>query len=76
MRKFFHYQNAFNFADDDEDEDDDVVGIVGVDVDDDGDGVAEDVPRTARAVLRITLPWSKNWIIKNTSDKSQSNTKI
>ena len=32
------------------------VGSVGVDVDDDGDGVADDVPRTARAVLRITLP--------------------
>jgi hypothetical protein len=42
----------------DEDEDE-VVAIVGVEVDDDGDGVAEEVPLTARAVLRITLPWNR-----------------
>ena len=30
---------------------------VGVEVDDEGEGVADEVPRTARAVLRITFPW-------------------
>jgi len=38
-------------------DDEEVVAIEGVDVDEDGDGVADDVPRTARAVLRITFPW-------------------
>jgi len=37
-------------------DDEEVVAIEGVDVDEDGDGVADDVPRTARAVLRITFP--------------------
>jgi hypothetical protein len=32
------------------------VAIVGVEVDEEGEGVAEEVPRTARAVLRITFP--------------------
>jgi hypothetical protein len=30
--------------------------VVGVEVEEEGDGVAEEVPRTARAVLRITFP--------------------
>ena len=56
----------------DEDDDDDVVGSVGVDVDDDGDGVADDVPRTARAVLRITLPWLKGRKLNNESVRLQA----
>lgn len=40
----------------DEDADDAVAEVVGVEVEEEGDGVAEEVPRTARAVLRITFP--------------------
>ena len=51
------YQNAFIFvAAGDEDADDAVAEVVGVEVEEEGDGVAEEVPRTARAVLRITFP--------------------
>ena len=52
-------------------DDDEVVAIEGVDVDEEGDGVADEVPLTARAVLRITFPWKvkfqtnfKLWMMK------------
>ena len=50
-------QNAFIFVAAGDSDDDEVVAIEGVDVDEEGDGVADEVPRTARAVLRITFPW-------------------